>query len=134
MGWQTKNKPHLLGDRIIVPLHSERPRLLIFAYTDDQGAHWKASNPAGQHRGQPTILKKEDGTLVAYLREHRSGFVPDAVHHSSTDSAARWSIPAPPPVYLGAGFDGVTLRTVMGRWCTMILRKAVIPGAAPFQR
>ena len=115
LGWQTKNKPHLLGDRIIVPLYSDGLDCSIFAYTDDQGAHWKASNPVVGGIGiQPTILKKEDGTLVAYLRDN--GPAPFRMQYTtSTDSAARWSIPRdatlPNP---GAGFDGVTLRN--GDW------------------
>ncbi len=115
IGWQTKNKPLLLGDRIIVPLYSDGLDCAIFAYTDDQGAHWEASNPVVGGIGiQPTILKKINGALVAYLRDN--GPEPYRMQYTtSTDSAESWSIPRdatlPNP---GAGFDGVTLRN--GDW------------------
>ena len=115
IGWQTKNKPLLLGERIIVPLYSDGLDCAIFAYTDDQGAHWKMSNPVVGGIGiQPTILKKKNGSLVAYLRDN--GPEPYRMQYTvSTDSAASWSIPRdatlPNP---GAGFDGVTLSN--GHW------------------
>lgn len=115
LGWQTKNKPFLLGERIIVPLYSDGLEAAIFAYSDDLGKHWHSSNPVVGGIGiQPTILKKEDGTLVAYLRDN--GPEPYRMQYTvSTDSAESWSIPRdadlPNP---GAGFDGVTLQN--GDW------------------
>ncbi|MEK6480331.1 exo-alpha-sialidase [Catalinimonas sp. 4WD22] len=115
LGWQTKNKPLLMGERIIVPLYSDGLECSIFAYSDDQGEHWHSSNPVVGGIGiQPTILKKKDGTLVAYLRDN--GPEPYRMQYTvSTDSAESWSIPRdaklPNP---GAGFDGVTLQN--GDW------------------
>ena len=81
IGWQTKNKPLLLGDRIIVPLYSDGLDCAIFAYTDDWGEHWKASNPVVGGIGiQPTILKKgrrHPGRLPA---RQWPGTLSDAVH------------------------------------------------------
>ncbi len=105
----------LLGDRIIVPLYSDGLDCAIFAYTDDLGKHWQSSNPVVGGIGiQPTILKKQDGTLIAYLRDN--GPEPYRMQYTvSTDSAQSWSIPRdaelPNP---GAGFDGVTLKN--GNW------------------
>jgi predicted neuraminidase len=115
IGWQTKNKPFLMGDRIIVPLYSDGLDCAIFAYTDDGGIHWQSSNPVVGGIGiQPTILKKKDGTLFAYLRDN--GPEPYRMQYTvSKDSAESWSIPRdaelPNP---GAGFDGVTLQN--GDW------------------
>ncbi len=115
IGWQTKNKPLLLGNRIIVPLYSDGLDCSIFAFTDDGGNHWQVSSPVIGGIGiQPTILKKNDGTLVAYLRDN--GPAPYRMQYTtSMDSARSWSIPRdtslPNP---GAGFDGVTLQN--GHW------------------
>ncbi|WKN30391.1 exo-alpha-sialidase [Porifericola rhodea] len=115
IGWQTKNKPFLMGDRIIVPLYSDGLDCSIFAYTDDGGQQWETSNPVIGGIGiQPTILQKNDGTLVAYLRDN--GPPPYRMQYTvSKDSAKHWSIPRdaelPNP---GAGFDGVTLKD--GNW------------------
>ena len=71
LGWQTKNKPFLLDQRIILPLYSDGIETTLFAYTDDGGQHWQTSNPVVGGIGiQATIAQQEDGTLVAYLRDN----------------------------------------------------------------
>ncbi|MEM8968768.1 MAG: exo-alpha-sialidase, partial [Bacteroidota bacterium] len=71
IGWQTKNKPFVLNNRIIVPLYSDGLESALFAFTDDGGKHWQFSNPVIGGIGiQPTIAIQQDGTLVAYLRDN----------------------------------------------------------------
>jgi len=116
MGWQTKNKPFILnGERLIVPLYSDRMECTLFAITDDWGGNWQFSNPVIGGIGiQAAIAIKEDGVLVAYLRDN--GPPPQRIQYTeSIDNGLSWSIARdtelPNP---GAGFDMVTLKN--GDW------------------
>jgi hypothetical protein len=60
MGWQTKNKPLIVKDRLIVPLYSDGLDCSLFAITDDWGKTWQYSNPVLGGAGiQPTIAQKK---------------------------------------------------------------------------
>lgn len=116
MGWQTKNKAVLLeGGRLIVPLYSDGFSFSLMAITDDGGATWRFSDPlVAAGNIQPSIAKKADGTLVAYMRDN--GPAPKRLHVSTSgDKGLTWSpvrdseLPNP-----GAGADIVTLRN--GHW------------------
>jgi predicted neuraminidase len=115
IGWQTKNKPYLLDDRIIVPLYSDGFDCSLFAITTDYGKTWQFSNPVMGGIGiQPTIAMSKDGEMAAYLRDNGPPPMRMQVTHS-TDSGITWSIARdtaiPNP---GAGFDMTT--TSDGEW------------------
>jgi len=109
IGWQTKNKPIIISDRIIVFDCS------LFAMTDDLGKTWQFSNPVIGGIGiQPTIAISRDGRLSAYLRDN--GLPPKRMQlTSSSDGGYTWTIARdtelPNP---GAGFDMTTLES--GEW------------------
>ena len=115
IGWQSKNKPFLKDQRIILPLYSDGLDCSIFALTDDFGQNWQFSNPIIGGIGiQPTIAQAKDGTLHAFLRDN--GPPPQRMQQTiSTDLGQTWSIAKdaslPNP---GAGFDMVTLKN--GDW------------------
>ena len=116
MGWQTKNKAVLVGqNRLIVPLYSDGFSFSLMAVTDDDGQTWQFSTPlVGPGNIQPSIARKADGTLVAYMRDN--GPAPQRLHvSSSTDHGMTWSLvkdsSLPNP---GSGADVVTL--VDGHW------------------
>ena len=115
IGWQTKNKPIIVGERLIVPLYSDGLDCSLFAVTDDGGETWQFSNPVMGGIGiQPTIALQKDSTLVAYLRDN--GPPPKRMQRTeSKDRGLTWSIAKdadlPNP---GAGFDMVTLEN--GNW------------------
>ena len=115
IGWQTKNKPIIISDRIVVPFYSDGFNCSLFAITDDLGKTWKFSNPVIGGIGiQPTIAIARDGTLAAYLRDN--GPPPQRMQRTnSEDGGMTWSIAKdtelPNP---GAGFDMVTLSS--GEW------------------
>ena len=115
IGWQTKNKPFLSGNRIIVPLYSDGLDCAIFAYTDDFGQSWQSSNPVVGGIGiQPAIVEKEDGTLMAFMRDN--GPEPQRLQYTtSTDRGESWSIPRDTELLNpGSGADAVTLQN--GDW------------------
>ena len=112
IGWQTKNKPLIISDRIIVPLYSDGLGCSLFALTDDMGETWQFSNPIIGGIGiQATIAASKDGVLSAYLRDN--GPSPKRMQLTkSHDGGMSWSIAKddilPNP---GAGFDMTNLQS-----------------------
>jgi predicted neuraminidase len=116
VGWQTKNKAVFLEDgRMILPLYSDGFSFSLMAITDDGGAHWQFSEPlVAPGNIQASIARKQDGTLVAYMRDN--GPPPKRLMVSeSTDRGATWSLVRDSQLpNEGSGADVVTLRN--GHW------------------
>jgi len=116
MGWQTKNKAVFLEDgRMILPLYSDGFSFSLMAITDDGGAHWQFSEPlVAPGNIQASIARKQDGTLVAYMRDN--GPPPKRLMVSeSTDRGATWSLVRDSQLpNEGSGADVVTLKN--GHW------------------
>ncbi|MCX6635195.1 MAG: exo-alpha-sialidase, partial [Acidobacteria bacterium] len=87
----------------------------IIAISDDGGATWSSSEPlVGAGGIQPTLVRRRDGAIVAYMRDN--GPPPKRVMMSvSKDDGVRWSpvvdteIPNP-----GSGLEAISLRD--GTW------------------
>jgi len=116
IGWMTRTHPTVLpSGRILLPLYSDGFNVCLVAISDDNGKHWRASKPiVGLGPIQPSIVRKKDGTLVAYMRD--SGNEPYRVLISkSTDDGESWSpaidtnIPNP-----GSSLEAIALKD--GRW------------------
>ena len=115
LGWQPRCKPTVLrSGRILLPLYSDTYSVSVMAISDDRGQTWFASRPlAGFGNIQPAVLQKNDGTLVAYMREngplHRIRIA------ESSDQGVSWGpvgvteLPNP-----GSGLDA--LRLSNGHW------------------
>jgi predicted neuraminidase len=91
-GWMTRTHPTVLpSGRILLPLYSDGYNVCLVAISDDNGQHWRASKPiVGLGPIQPSIVRKKNGTLVAYMRD--SGNAPYRVLIStSTDNGESWS-------------------------------------------
>ena len=115
-GWMTRIHPTVLpSGRILLPLYSDGYNVCLVAISDDSGGHWRASKPiVGLGPIQPSIVRKRNGTLVAYMRD--SGNAPYRVLMStSTDDGESWSpaidtdIPNP-----GSSLEVIALQD--GRW------------------
>ncbi|MEX2287199.1 MAG: sialidase family protein [Planctomycetaceae bacterium] len=115
LGWQPRCKPTVLpSGRILLPLYCDTFSISLMAISDDGGSHWYASKPLiGVGAIQPTVLRRNDGTLVAYMRENGPK---DKIRVSeSSDEGISWGpvgvtdLPNP-----GAGIDGVRLAD--GQW------------------
>jgi predicted neuraminidase len=92
LGWMTRAHPYVLdGTRLIVPLYSDGFSFSLMAISDDWGRTWKASTPlVGFGNIQPSLVRKKDGTLVAYMRDN--GPAPKRLHVSeSSDRGETWS-------------------------------------------
>ncbi len=72
LGWQPRCKPTVLpSGRVLLPLYSDTYSISIMAISDDSGRTWYASKPLlGFGNIQPSVLRRDDGTLVAYMREN----------------------------------------------------------------
>ncbi len=92
MGWFTRTHPlELPSGRILVPMYSDGYSFGIMAITDDRGITWTASEPIVGFGGvQPSIVRKKDGTLVAYMRDN--GPAPKRAQISySKDDGVSWT-------------------------------------------
>ena len=115
LGWQPRCKPTTLpSGRILLPLYTDTFSLSIMAISDDGGLSWFAGKPLlGFGAIQPAVLRRNNGTLVAYMREN--GFTQRIRVAESTDEGISWG-----PVYSselanpGSGLDGVRLQN--GHW------------------
>jgi predicted neuraminidase len=115
LGWQPRCKPTVLpSGRILLPLYSDTYSVGLMAISDDGGQTWYASKPlAGFGSIQPTVLRRSDGTLLAYMREN--GPLKHIRISESHDEGISWGpvgvIDLPNP---GSGLDGVRLAS--GHW------------------
>ncbi len=115
LGWQPRCKPTVLpSGRILLPLYTDTFSISIMAISDDGGETWYASKPLiGFGNIQPAVLRRDDGTLVAYMRENGPR---DRVRVcESHDDGVTWG-PVGDSELLnpGSGLDGVRLAN--GRW------------------
>ena len=100
--------------RWILPLYCDTFSASLMVFSDDEGKTWSTGRPMiGFGNIQPSLVRKRDGTLVAYMRDN-------GPHHrirkaTSTDDGMIWSavedtaFPNP-----GAGIEAVRLGT--GNW------------------
>ncbi len=115
LGWQPRCKPTLLpSGRILLPLYTDTYSVSVMAISDDNGETWHASEPiCGFGNIQPTVLRRNDGSLVAYMREN--GILDKIRTSESRDDGETWGpvgvaeLPNP-----GAGIDGIRLAN--GHW------------------
>jgi predicted neuraminidase len=115
LGWQPRCKPTVLpSGRILLPLYTDTFSISIMAISDDGGKTWFASKPlVGFGNIQPSVLRRDDGMLVAYMREN--GPLDRIRVCESQDDGFTWGpvgvseLPNP-----GAGVDGVRLAN--GHW------------------
>jgi hypothetical protein len=120
LGWFTRAHPFISdGSRMLVGLYSDGFSFSLVAYTDDWGKSWRFSEPiVGGGNIQPSFARKQDGTLVTYMRDN--GPAPKRVHVSeSADNGVSWSkvYDHPQLVNPGAGLELMTLKD--GRFLTI---------------
>ena len=115
LGWQPRCKPTVLpSGRILLPLYTDTFSIAIMAISDDGGSTWFAGKPTlGFGAIQPTVLRRDNGTLVAYLREN--GYTGHIRVAESTDEGVSWGdVGVSELVNPGSGLDGVRLKN--GHW------------------
>ncbi len=115
-GWMTRIHPLILeSGKILLPLYSDGYNISIVAVSDDNGNNWHCSLPiVGKGNIQPSFVQKNDGTIVAFMRD--SGDEPGRIMMAeSSDKGNSWSfakdsdIPNP-----GASIEAIKLKS--GNW------------------
>ncbi len=92
IGWMTRGHAvQLASGRIVLPVYSDGFNVSLMAYSDDAGETWAASGPiVGLGPIQPSLAQRQDGVLVAYMRD--SGPLPKRVMQAtSADNGETWS-------------------------------------------
>lgn len=115
LGWQPRCKPTVLpSGRILLPLYTDTFSISIMAISDDGGSTWFAGKPLlGFGAIQPAVLRRDDGTLVAYMREN--GYTGHVRIAESTDDGITWgAVGISELINPGSGLDGVRLKN--GHW------------------
>jgi predicted neuraminidase len=115
IGWQSRNKPLIIKNRMLLPLYSDGFDFSLIAITDDHGKTWQFSDPiVGAGAVQPTLALCRDSSIVAYMRDN--GPPPQRLMTSiSKDNGKTWStvedsdIPNP-----GTAADVIVLKS--GNW------------------
>lgn len=111
----TRTHPITLpSGRILLPLYTDAFSVGLVAISDDTGRTWTASEPiVGLGGIQPSIVRRRDGTLAAYMRDN--GPRHRVQYSESEDDGVHWSpvqfldIPNP-----GSSVEVIALRS--GRW------------------
>lgn len=115
LGWQPRCKPTVLpSGRILLPLYTDTFSISMMAISDDGGSTWFASKPLlGFGAIQPTVLRRANGTLVAYMREN--GYTGRIRVAESSDAGMSWGVVGVSElINPGSGLDGVRLKN--GHW------------------
>jgi predicted neuraminidase len=115
-GWMTRCHLTVLpSGRILLPLYSDGYLACLMAISDDQGKSWRTSGPIiGAGLNQPSVVRRRDGALLAYMREE--GEIKRRVLLSqSNDDGETWSLAAPTEFpNPNSSLEVVVLRD--GRW------------------
>jgi predicted neuraminidase len=101
--------------RILLPLYSDGYSFSLMAITDDGGKTFHASKTiVGAGNIQPTVARRKDGSLVAYMRDN--GPPPKRVLVSeSKDNGETWTIARDTDIpNSGTGLEVMMLKD--GRW------------------
>ena len=120
LGWMPRTHAlRLPRGRLLLPLYSDTYSVGLVAISDDDGATWRASDPIVSLGGvQPSLVRKKDGTIVAYMRDN--GPPPQrAIVAESHDEGVSWTrgedsdVPNP-----GSSLEVVALRD--GSWLMVL--------------
>ncbi|GAA0880858.1 exo-alpha-sialidase [Algoriphagus jejuensis] len=114
IGWMTRIKPLVLGEKIILPLYSDGFNLSLMAISEDSGLTWKPSLPlVGRGPIQPALAQRKNGEIVAMLRD--SGDGPNFIQQSiSQDKGQTWSAATKTAIPNTASVE--LLKLADGRW------------------
>lgn len=116
LGWMPRAHPFVLdGTRLIVPLYSDGFDFSLMAISDDWGETWTTSLPlVGNGPVQPSLVRRRDGSLVAYMRDN--GGPPKRLQMSeSRDRGMTWS-PVQDTEVLNPGSGAEMLGLRNGHW------------------
>ncbi len=115
LGWMPRVHPLALpSGRWLLPLYCDTFSASIVLRSDDQGGTWTTGAPMiGFGNIQPSLVRKKDGSIVAFMREN--GPRRRIRTATTTDDGASWSAVTDTPLANpGAGVEAIALAS--GRW------------------
>lgn len=94
-GWMPRTHALTLpSGRVLLPLYSDGFYVGLMAISDDRGKSWRPSSPIpGALINQPSVVRKKNGELVAYMREEGDLFK-RVLRSTSSDDGETWSVAA----------------------------------------
>jgi len=115
LGWMPRVHPTVLpSGRWVLPLYTDTFSCSLMMLSDDRGRTWRTGAAMiGFGNIQPSVVRREDGTLVAFMRDN--GPWGRIAVSTSADEGETWSevtrsdLPNP-----GAGVEAIRLAS--GRW------------------
>lgn len=117
IGWFTRAHPLILDDgRMLVGLYSDGFSFSLVGITDDAGKTWTYSEPiVGGGNIQPSMARRNDGTIVAYMRDN--GPPPKKILVSeSRDRGETWSKVYDHELLANPGSGLELMRAANGDW------------------
>jgi predicted neuraminidase len=70
LGWMPRQPPIMLTERrMMLGLYSDTFNCSMFAFTEDAGQTWEFSRPLAQRGIQPSLVRKKNGNVVAFMRD-----------------------------------------------------------------
>jgi predicted neuraminidase len=120
LGWMPRTHVRQLpSGRLLLPLYSDTYNVGLVVVSDDGGASWRSGDPIVSLGGvQPSLVRRNDGTIVAYMRDN--GPPPQRVIVAeSNDEGLTWTmgrdsdIPNP-----GSSLEVIALRD--GSWLMVL--------------
>lgn len=115
LGWMPRAHPLAWDDRLVLGVYHDGFSFSLMAITDDNGTNWHTSTPLiGGGNIQPSLARRRDGTLVAFMRDN--GPPPKRVLVAeSSDRGETWGPVTDSEIpNSGSGTDIVVLRD--GTW------------------
>jgi len=114
LGWMPRQPPIMLTEkRLMLGLYSDTFNCSMFAFTEDAGETWEFSPPLAQRGIQPSLVRKKDGHIVAFMRDS-----PVVRRAESSDAGMTWTeVPLP---IANSGSSVAVLGLKSGRWILVV--------------
>ncbi|MBT3180291.1 MAG: exo-alpha-sialidase [Candidatus Marinimicrobia bacterium] len=115
-GWMTRIHPITLSTgRILLPLYSDGYNISLIGISDDNGKTWTSSKPiVGFGPVQPALIEKNDGSIIAYMRDN-GGSPYRILVSESQDQGMSWTFATDSKILNpGSSIDAIELKN--GHW------------------
>jgi len=103
----------LTEKRMMLGLYSDTFNCSMFAFTEDAGENWEFSQPLAQRGIQPSIVRKKNGNLVAFMRDS-----PVVRRGESSDGGMTWT--EDPIDMPNSGSSVAALGLKSGNWILLV--------------
>ncbi|MFO0425642.1 MAG: exo-alpha-sialidase [Planctomyces sp.] len=114
LGWMPRQPPIMLTDkRMMLGLYSDTFDCSMFAFTEDAGQTWEFSRPLGQSGIQPSVVRRKNGNLVAFMRDS-----PVVRRAESSDGGMTWK--EDPLDILNSGSSVAAVALKNGHWILLV--------------